>query len=63
MKNLKLTDEELRTLLWAINNQYHHRARLNAEHGRPMRDDVTDRLCEISARANALLVGGTKKAG
>ena len=62
MKNLKLTDEELRTLLWAVNNQYHHTVRQNAENGKPMRNDITERLCEISAKANAVLVGA-KKAG
>ncbi len=60
VKSIRLTDEELRTVVWALSNQYPRSLRLNAERGRSIRTETTDRLSSISAKCYAALVGAEK---
>lgn len=56
MKTIKLSEAELRTLIWAVNNQYYRSMRANAGAGKPMENEQTTRLCEISNKAYAALL-------
>lgn len=47
-KAIMFTDDELRTLLWALNNQYHRTYRQNLEAGKPGKTEQTDRIINLS---------------
>lgn len=46
-KAIRFTDDELRTLVWALNNQFHHTYRQNLEAGKPGKSETTDRLVNL----------------
>lgn len=60
-KSIKLTDDEIRTLLWALEAQHARTILNNVRNGRPARDDVTKRLCSISHKAYCKLVGAKEE--
>ena len=61
MKSIKLTDEELRTIVWALANYSAHVKLENSRNGRPMNDNTTRKLCEISSKFYAKLVGAKEE--
>lgn len=50
-RSIMFTDDELRTIVWAINNEYHKSVLLNLKKGKPGKSEKTDRLVEISRKA------------
>lgn len=56
MKKLELTDDELRTLIWAVNNQFHQCLRLRSKNGQKGFSTIQKRLLSISKKANIKLV-------
>ena len=45
---IMFTDDELRTLVWALNNQYHRTFRNNLEAGKPGKSETTKRIVNLS---------------
>lgn len=50
-KSIMFTNDELRTLVWAVNNEYHKTFMRNLKKGVPGKSETTDRLIEISRKA------------
>lgn len=56
MKKIELTDEELRTLIWAVDKQFNQCLRLRSKNGQKGFFTVQKRLLSISKKANRELV-------
>ena len=61
LKSIKLTDDEIRTLLWALEAQHSRTIIRNLKNGKPARNATTERLCSISHKAYCKLVGAKEE--
>lgn len=57
MKKIELTDDELRTVLWALGNEYHRTVRRRVENGKSEPSDTEKRLLEIDKKLYSKLIG------
>lgn len=56
MKTLQFTDDELRTLVWALNNESHRYTRISLEQGKkPQESETIKRLLNLSKKAYSAL--------
>lgn len=55
-KSIMFTDDELRTLVWALNNEYHKTVFNNIKNGRLASDKTTERLVELSRKVYGELI-------
>lgn len=60
-KAIYFTDEDLRTLTWALNNQYHHTVLCNVRNGRPAESKASKHLVKLTQKVYSELIRRLQK--
>lgn len=55
MKKIEITDDELRTVIWAVGNEYYRTVRRRVERGTSEPTEAEKRMLEIDKKLYAIL--------